>query len=719
MSANAADGPSLVAAAVQAAIREGAPRRTVAAVAAAVAGTVMSATARPSVPATMHKERAQDAQGKAEDSDDPVQLLEKLRAVRRAQRLRKKEKRRTAKQPFHLQQVQPAQAQTSGEVMLQSPLRHLLYVQALIHPRSLKACSRARGSSLSMAGRASERAMTAFNIFTACLATSRSRAGARLIDGLAVNIVLMVSVAAKVHPDDRPLPESPYALGPLAFVHVAGQEVGSQGHSKSNPKEVQCVKHLLEALCCEPGEVGVITPYSAQAVAIRRALSSPQGAQVASVDGFQGSEKEVIVLSLVRSNPQGDLGFVADWRRLNVSITRARSLLIIVGNLLTLAQNELWRSFIGLQPDMPALAWSGSDLIPLPQEVQEQLSGACAKAHARGFVLPALAPEAQRRAPKRKPNRALSPTPIAISLASVVGHAAAGHGAGLSRAGTVLSAKPMDGPAPEQPVGNPALQGTPMGEQEKTKAMEVPGGGSASGAAPGATTIAMTQEQWKALAQDPWHSAQGDPWGGNGQARGNPGTAAAEAAATGEADGHKDGDWADAVAAAAEVEAADEGAEALDREAQALADQDTCYALIPLQHRAYRDQIEGVLGCVKDLNRLLITIGSLGLCQLLIGAAMMPRAVIRAALLLATIGFTVEAGKKKEPGAKKMTDEFLAAHRRGQGSDSGGPPEPMWEPPPPEDDSNENYQGGFDLPAIPEAVDESWELLSDEAPSLV
>ncbi|CAK0814212.1 unnamed protein product [Prorocentrum cordatum] len=39
--------------------------------------------------------------------------------------------------PFHLQQVQPAQAQTSGEVMLQSPLRHLLYVQALIHPRNL------------------------------------------------------------------------------------------------------------------------------------------------------------------------------------------------------------------------------------------------------------------------------------------------------------------------------------------------------------------------------------------------------------------------------------------------------------------------------------------------------------------------------------------------------------------------------------------------------
>ena len=98
MSYSAADGASLVAAAVQAAIRERAPRRTVAAVAAAVSGTVLSAAARPFAPATMHKERAQDAQGKAEESDDPGPLLEKLRAVRRAQRQRKKEKRRAAKQ---------------------------------------------------------------------------------------------------------------------------------------------------------------------------------------------------------------------------------------------------------------------------------------------------------------------------------------------------------------------------------------------------------------------------------------------------------------------------------------------------------------------------------------------------------------------------------------------------------------------------------------------
>lgn len=97
MSYTAADGAALVAAAVQAAIRERAPRRTVAAVAAAVAGTVMSAVAQPTQ-ATKPKVRTQDNPSRAEETDDPEKLLASLRAVRRAQRLRKKVRRREAKQ---------------------------------------------------------------------------------------------------------------------------------------------------------------------------------------------------------------------------------------------------------------------------------------------------------------------------------------------------------------------------------------------------------------------------------------------------------------------------------------------------------------------------------------------------------------------------------------------------------------------------------------------
>lgn len=103
-----------------------------------------------------------------------------------------------------------------------------------------------------------------------------------------------------------------------------------------------------------PESVGVITPYEGQRAHIAAIMSRSGGlppevcrrVEVASVDAFQGREKEFIVLSCVRSNERGDVGFLTDQRRLNVALTRARCGLVVVGNTRLLSQVPLWHSLI-------------------------------------------------------------------------------------------------------------------------------------------------------------------------------------------------------------------------------------------------------------------------------------------------------------------------------------------------------------------------------------
>ena len=64
------------------------------------------------------------------------------------------------------------------------------------------------------------------------------------------------------------------------------------------------------------------------------------------MDGYQGREKEVIIFSCVRSNSQGSIGFLSDWRRLNVAITRPRRGLIVLGNQKTLAVDPNWACYL-------------------------------------------------------------------------------------------------------------------------------------------------------------------------------------------------------------------------------------------------------------------------------------------------------------------------------------------------------------------------------------
>ena len=139
---------------------------------------------------------------------------------------------------------------------------------------------------------------------------------------------------------------------PIAFLPVNGDEIlSADGASKENPSEAgwaaRILESLLEAGDLNKSDIGIITPYAGQVRAIRDALTERYDAvEVKTVDGYQGREKEVIIFSCVRSNSDGNVGFLADPRRLNVALTRAKRGLIVIGDPDTLRNDETWASWL-------------------------------------------------------------------------------------------------------------------------------------------------------------------------------------------------------------------------------------------------------------------------------------------------------------------------------------------------------------------------------------
>lgn len=106
-------------------------------------------------------------------------------------------------------------------------------------------------------------------------------------------------------------------------------------------------------------DVGIISPYRAQVQYLRRQIKKKEWAKpyrqlisVNTVDGFQGQERDIILISLVRANDDGQIGFLRDLRRMNVAITRARMKLIILGDASTMTQHPFYRKLYNYIEDL-------------------------------------------------------------------------------------------------------------------------------------------------------------------------------------------------------------------------------------------------------------------------------------------------------------------------------------------------------------------------------
>jgi len=146
---------------------------------------------------------------------------------------------------------------------------------------------------------------------------------------------------------------------PLEFIDTAGcgfeEKVNPKTKSTYNPEEYKILWRHLDNLIPtldkkKPPTIGIISPYKQQALYLRAEIKDyfdfvELPINVNTIDSFQGQERDIIYISLVRSNEKGIIGFLKDYRRMNVAMTRARKKLVIIGDSATLGNDGFYRSF--------------------------------------------------------------------------------------------------------------------------------------------------------------------------------------------------------------------------------------------------------------------------------------------------------------------------------------------------------------------------------------
>jgi senataxin len=149
---------------------------------------------------------------------------------------------------------------------------------------------------------------------------------------------------------------------PYQFLNIADghEEKASSGHSLLNRAEIRAAIQLYNRLVTEfatfdfESKIGIIAMYDAQKQELIRQFSKKFGDAIVkkvafgTIDGFQGQEKDIIIVSTVRGGPGvSSIGHVSDIRRMNVAITRARSSLFILGHAATLERSDgQWKAIV-------------------------------------------------------------------------------------------------------------------------------------------------------------------------------------------------------------------------------------------------------------------------------------------------------------------------------------------------------------------------------------
>jgi ATP-dependent RNA/DNA helicase IGHMBP2 len=163
---------------------------------------------------------------------------------------------------------------------------------------------------------------------------------------------------------------------PFIFLDTSGRgyDEAREAEDKSvrNPEQAERVakeaRRLLERGLA-PTELAVIAAYDAQVRLLRTLLADVRalGVEVGTVDGFQGREKDAVIVDTVRSNDKNEIGFLADVRRMNVAITRARRFLLVVGDAGLLAKHPYYTALVAHAETTGAYksAWEDDADLPL------------------------------------------------------------------------------------------------------------------------------------------------------------------------------------------------------------------------------------------------------------------------------------------------------------------------------------------------------------------